>query len=293
MAYVTTDDGVRLFVEETGTGFPILFVHEFAGDHRSWEPQLRRFSRQYRCVRYAARGYPPSEVPADASAYSQQRAVADAIAVLDGLDIERAHIVGLSMGGFCTLHLGLDHPERAASLVVAGVGYGAAPEKRAGFAAECEKVAEAYAETGSRAVAEWYARGPSRVQFQNKDPRGWAEFHDRLAEHDPLGARLTMLGVQRLRPSLYELTDRFAALRLPTLVLTGDEDDGCLEPALLLKRAIPTAGLRVLERTGHTANLEEPESFNAALAGFLAAVESGSWQARDTRATAGATMLRD
>ncbi|WP_031470461.1 alpha/beta fold hydrolase [Sciscionella sediminilitoris] len=293
MAYVTTDDGVRLFVEETGTGFPILFVHEFAGDHRSWEPQLRRFSRQYRCVSYAARGYPPSGVPADASAYSQQRAVADAIAVLDGLGIERAHIVGLSMGGFCTLHLGLDHPERAASLVVAGVGYGAAPDKRAGFAAECEKVAEAYTETGARAVAEWYARGPSRVQFQNKDPRGWAEFHERLAEHDPLGARLTMLGVQRLRPSLYELTDRLAELRVPTLVLTGDEDDGCLEPALLLKRTIPTAGLRVLERTGHTANLEEPDSFNAALADFLAAVESGSWRARDPRATVGATMLRE
>src|SRR3954451_10972770 len=105
MAYVITDDGVGLHVEEAGRGFPVLFVHEFAGDHRSWEPQVRALSRRYRCITYAARGYPPSDVPEDPAAYSQARAVADAIAVLDGLGVEHAHVVGLSMGGFATLHL--------------------------------------------------------------------------------------------------------------------------------------------------------------------------------------------
>src|ERR671937_253883 len=100
---IRTDDGVSLHVEVTGSGFPILFVHEFAGDHRSWEPQVRHFSRTHRCVSYAARGYPPSDVPADPAAYSQDRAVADALAVLDGTGIERAHVVGLSMGGFTAL----------------------------------------------------------------------------------------------------------------------------------------------------------------------------------------------
>src|SRR3954463_1912407 len=136
MAYVITDDGVRRHVEEAGRGFPVLFVHEFAGDHRSWEPQVRALSRRYRCITYAARGYPPSDVPEDPAAYSQARAVADAIAVLDGLGVERAHVVGLSMGGFATLHLGLRRPERARSLVVAGCGYGAQPERREAFREE-------------------------------------------------------------------------------------------------------------------------------------------------------------
>src|SRR5215831_10121195 len=128
MPAITTDDGVMLHAEETGTGEPLLFIHEFAGDHRSWEPQVRYFSAAYRCVTYAARGYPPSGVPADPDAYSQARAVADAIAVLDGLGVERAHAIGLSMGGFTTLHLAMYHADRLRSAVVAGAGYGAEPE---------------------------------------------------------------------------------------------------------------------------------------------------------------------
>ena len=120
MPAIVTDDGVRLHAEETGQGEPLLFVHEFAGDHRSWEPQLRFFSAAYHCITYAARGYPPSDVPTDPAAYSQERAVADAIAVLDRLAIGKAHVVGLSMGGFTALHLVLGHPERVSSAVVAG-----------------------------------------------------------------------------------------------------------------------------------------------------------------------------
>src|SRR5207248_4176373 len=121
MAFATAD-GVSLYYEETGSGTPLLFSHEFAGDHRSWAPQVRELGRRYRCITYSARGYPPSDVPDAPEAYSQERAVADAVAVLDHLGIERAHVVGLSMGGFCALHLGLSRPERALSLVVAGCG---------------------------------------------------------------------------------------------------------------------------------------------------------------------------
>ncbi len=104
---------IGLHVEEAGSGTPILFIHEFGGNHASWEPQLRFFSRRHRCITYAARGYPPSDVPEDVARYSQAIAVADAVAVLDGLGIGKAHIVGLSMGGFATVHLGLTHPDRA------------------------------------------------------------------------------------------------------------------------------------------------------------------------------------
>jgi pimeloyl-ACP methyl ester carboxylesterase len=290
MPAIATDDGVTLHVEETGEGEPLLFIHEFAGDHRSWEPQVRFFSASFRCVTYAARGYPPSDVPTDPAAYSQTRAVADAVAVLDGLSIARAHVVGLSMGGFTALHLAMAHADRVSSAVVAGVGYGAEPDRADAFRAESMLTGAAFAAEGAAKVAERYALGPARVQFQNKNPRGWAEFAAALAAHSSLGSALTMRGVQAARPSLYALTDELARVRTPVLVLVGDEDEGCLEPAMMLKRTIPAAGLVVLPNTGHTANLEEPDVFNHVVDRFLAAVARGAWRPRDPRSLSASTM---
>ena len=286
---ITTDDEVGLHVEQAGEGTAILFVHEFAGDHRSWEPQVRYFSRTHRCVTYAARGYPPSDVPTDPGAYSMARAVADAIAVLDGLGIERAHVVGLSMGGFTALHLALRHPDRVVSAVVAGAGYGAHPDAQEAFRAECAATAAAFETQGSAEVAERYAVGPARVQFQNKNPRGWAEFAAALAGHSAVGSALTMRGVQSGRPSLYDLRDDLASVTTPVLVLSGDEDDGCLETDLMLKRTIPAAALTVLPQTGHTANLEEPDVFNAEVDRFLTTVNRAAWHARDPRSRSTST----
>ncbi len=293
MSAATTDDGVHLHWEETGDGSPILFIHEFAGDHRSWEPQVRALSRRHRCIVYAARGFPPSDVPSDLGAYSQERAVADAVTVLDAAGVDRAHIVGLSMGGFCALHLGLRHPERALSLVVAGTGYGAQPERQEAFRRESNLIAQAFRDEGAAKVAERYAVGPARVQFLNKDPRGWAEFARMLAEHDSTGSALTMAGVQARRPSLYDLTDDLKAMATPVLLISGDEDEGCLEPDLMLKRTIPTAALLVLPRTGHTCNLEEPDAFNRAVGDFIATVEACRWSARDPRSLATSTTGMD
>jgi pimeloyl-ACP methyl ester carboxylesterase len=125
--------------------------------------------------------------------------------------------------------------------------------------------------------------GPSRVQLQNKNPQAWAEFVQQLGEHSAEGSALTILGVQRLRPSLWDLTDDLRSITAPTLILNGDEDDACLEPGLLLKRTIPTAALQVLPRTGHAGNLEEPALFNRAVTEFLDAVEAGTWTSRDPR----------
>lgn len=281
---LTTDDGVRLFYEEAGAGAPVLFVHEFAGDHRSWEPQLRYFSRSYRCIAYNARGYPPSDVPEDWQGYSQARVRDDVRAVLDALKIQRAHIVGLSMGAFATLHFGFAYPERALSLTVAGGGTGAHPADYRGFQEDARRNAELMRREGMAGFAATYGHGPSRVQLQRKDPRGFAEFVRQLMEHSAAGSANTMQGYQGRRPSLYDLTAEMARLELPVLIMTGDEDEPCLEASLLMKRAIRRAGLAMFPRSGHPINLEEPALFNQLLETFFHQVESGRWEAREARA---------
>ena len=285
MPYAKTPDGVQLHYEESGEGQTLIFVHEFAGDHRSWEAQMRYFSRRYHCVAYSARGYTPSDIPSKGSMYSQDIARDDILAILDHLNVEKGHIVGLSMGGFATLHFGIHYSERAHSLVVAGCGYGAEPDRRTQFREETEKAAAMIESSTGDAFAEQYAQGPTRVQFQNKDPRGWADFRDQLAEHSLDGAAFTMRGVQSQRPSLFDLEADLREITVPMLVLTGDEDEPCLIPNIYLKRTVPSAALQILPNTGHTINIEEPAAFNAAVSDFLAQVEAGRWPQRDPRST--------
>ena len=290
MPHLETDDNVKLYYEEAGKGTPIIFVHEFAGDFRSWEPQMRHFSRRYRAVAYNARGYPPSDVPSDANDYSQKKACDDIRAVMDALQIEEAHIVGLSMGGFATLHFGFDYPERALSLVVGGCGYGAEPDQREKFQSETLATVDKIKTETMDVAGMAYASGPTRVQYQNKDPRGWKEFEVQLREHSTEGSANTMMGVQRLRPSLYDLKDKMQALTVPTMIINGDEDDPCLDPGLLMKRNISSSSLVVLPRSGHTINLEEPAMFNWFLDDFLHQVESGNWDLRDPRSQTGSIL---
>ena len=284
MAYATAEDGVRLYYEETGSGRTIIFVHEFAGDMRSWEPQMRHFGRSYRCISYNARGYPPSDVPPEHTSYSQARAVDDIKAVLDAACADDAHVIGLSMGGFATLHLGFRHPKRARSLCVGGCGYGAEPEQSDRFKDEAEATAKILLSGSMDAFAEAYGHGPTRVQFENKDPRGFAEFKRMLAEHSALGSANTQLGVQRARPSLYTLIDEMKKLKVPTLIITGDEDWPTLMPGILMKRNIPSSALAVMPNAGHAINLEDPDVYNRIVSDFLASVESGRWPNRDPRA---------
>jgi pimeloyl-ACP methyl ester carboxylesterase len=284
MPMLSSDDGVRLHYEEAGSGIPIVFVHEFAGDHRSWEPQLRYFSRRYRCIAYSARGYAPSDVPQDWEGYSQERVRDDVRAVLDALGIERAHIVGLSMGAFATLHFGMAYPQRALSLVLAGVGSGAHPASYKAFQDDARSNAEFIRREGMERFAATYGVGPTRIQFRNKDPRGFAEFQRHLAEHPAVGSANTMQGYQGRRPSLYDFTAEMGRLKLPTLIMAGDEDEPCLDASLMMKRAIPTSALAVLPRSGHAINLEEPALFNQFMDDFLHQVSTGRWAERDERA---------
>ena len=291
MPHFTTGDGVRLYYEETGTSTPIVFVHEFAGDCRAWEAQMRHFGRRHRCIAFNARGYPPSDVPDDVAMYSQARAVADIAETLDRLEIEKAHCVGLSMGGFAAMHFGLDYAGRALSVVIGGVGFGAEPDTADSFRAEVEAVARRWEDEGAEAFAPVYGAGPGREQLENKDPRGFAEFIEQLGQHSALGAALTLRGVQMRRPSPWDLRERLARMTVPALILHGDEDRPALPTGVFLKQTIPTSGLVVLPRTGHTANLEEPAAFNAAVQDFIDTVDAGRWTRRDKRTESAAILL--
>jgi pimeloyl-ACP methyl ester carboxylesterase len=284
MPILTTDDGVKLHYEEAGSGTPIVFVHEFAGDQRSWEPQVRYFSRRYRCITYNARGYPPSDVPAEDTMYSQARARDDLRCVLDALALQRAHIVGLSMGAMAALHFGMHYGHRALSLTVAGGGYGAHPTQVPRFRKESVENAQIIKDKGMAHFAATYGHGSTRVQYQNKDPRGFAEYVQQLSEHSPLGSANTMIGYQSRRPSLYDLTEEMKRIDVPTLIMSGDEEEPSLESNLLMKRCIPKAGLVVFPKSGHGINLEEPALFNQFVEDFFHQVESGRWTARDPRA---------
>jgi pimeloyl-ACP methyl ester carboxylesterase len=283
--------GVRLYYEEAGKGIPIVFVHEFAGDLRSWEPQVRHFSRTHRCIMFNARGYPPSDVPTK-SKYSQNIAADDIAAVMKHLGLRRAHVMGCSMGGYATLHFGFRHPRLALSLTSMGVGYGSDPDKYQQFYDDNAEMANRFDTLGTQDAVKPYQVGPGRVQLQNKDPRGFREFCEQFAEHDATGSANTLRGVQMRRPSIYKLGAELRALKVPLHMITGDEDNACLEPGIFIKRNCLSASLSVVAGSGHAVNLEEPDLYNTITRAFIAQVDAGRWRPRDPRALNKSNLLK-
>jgi pimeloyl-ACP methyl ester carboxylesterase len=280
MPYAPASDGVRLYYEEAGTGIPILFVHEFSGDLRSWEAQIQHFSRRYRCIAFNARGYPPSEVPTSASKYSHTIAVEDMVAILRHLKIKKAHIMGCSMGAQSTLHFGLTHPRMALTLTTIGAGSGATFKTRAQFLRNVEENARRYEEEGLAAVLAKVRTAANRVQLKRKNPRAFDNFCERFMEHSAQGCAYIQRGVQARRPSLLSLERQFRALAVPTHLVVGDEDPGAIEPALFIKRTCAAARLTIAPASGHLVNIEEPELLHRLTESFYALVESGQWRAR-------------
>lgn len=277
MPTLASTDGVSLFYEDNGSGDAILFIHEFAGNHRTWAGQIAALSGNYRCIAYCARGYPPSDVPEGDQNYGQDKAVSDAVAVLDSLGIEKAHIVGHSMGAYTALNVGIRHPDRCLSVAALGCGWGSHPDERETVRGLCEDIARMFREEPIADAAAKYARFPMRHTFEAKNPADFAEFEKILAGLSPEGAALTMLNLQRDRPTLWDMEAALRNFSPPLLVLVGDEDHPCLDGSLFLKRTAPTAALQIVPRTGHTITMEEPDIVNAALRDYFAAATDGSW----------------
>jgi pimeloyl-ACP methyl ester carboxylesterase len=279
MPTIAAADGTKLYYEEVGAGTPVVFVHEFAGDYRTWEPQLRYFARSHRCVTYSQRGYPPSDVPTEPARYGQDIARDDVIALMDALGIQKAHVVGHSMGAYTALHVGMRYPERCLSVVAAGCGWGSNPDpaKRDAMKAMAAEAGKMFLEKPIEVSGANYADAPMRQVYKHKDPRGWAEFARMMTEHSALGHAMTMLNLQLKRPTLWEMEAELTRFSVPLLVIVGDEDDLCLDGSVFLKRTAPPAALLVIPRSGHTVTSEDPAAFNAGLAELFAAAESGRW----------------
>jgi pimeloyl-ACP methyl ester carboxylesterase len=285
MPHIKTSDGVSLYYEETGSGAPLIFLHEFGGHYLSWEPQVRYFSRRYRCITYAARGWAPSGVPNDVAKYSQARAADDCADLMKALGIDKAHLCGLSMGATAGLEFAIRHPGKATALVIAAGGGGGAidPEAKKRFKEECEAFAQRIEKEGMPAMAELYCTSSARNTYRYKDPRGWAEFKQQFADGSATGHAMTMRGVQGSRVPFFERTEELAKIAEPMLVVIGDEDDSTHGLAVHLKKHVPRSGVLELPKCGHTMNLEEPATFNTAVQDFLHAVENDRWPAREEK----------
>jgi pimeloyl-ACP methyl ester carboxylesterase len=268
-------NGVDLHWEETGHGMPLVWVHEFAGDSRSWEPQVRYFSRRYRVITYNHRGYPPSSAPPGARDYSQELLVEDLDQLLTQLGPGPVHLGGCSMGANVSRDFAIAHPERVRSLILVGAGAGAV--NREEFVASQEALAAALEREGIAALLRNLESLPSRAPFREKDPRGFAEFLRQAGEHDARASAHLAREVLIKRRTVFELEHELKALRVPTLIVAGDRDALCVEPSLVMRDWIPHAGLVLFPACGHTPNLEEPGLFNLHVAEFLAAVEAGRW----------------
>lgn len=286
-------NSIRISYEETGEGFPMVFVHEFAGDQRSWADQVRFFNRRYRVITYNARGFPPTEVPNDPALYSQTHATDDLAGLVEELGIAPAHVVGLSMGGFATLSLGIRYPRLVRSIVVAGCGYGSAMDQRERFQQEALEVARRFETESLESFARTYTAGPTRVQLERKDPIAYRRFQEEFLNRSAKGSANTMRGLQATRPSVHEWEDGMRKMEVPTLILTGDEDEPCLEPALFMKRTIPTAALITFPNSGHLINLEEPATFNRVVLDFITEVDAGRWPRRDPRSVSSSSLMPD
>jgi pimeloyl-ACP methyl ester carboxylesterase len=271
----STTGPIDVHYEDTGSGFPLIWCHEYGGDYRSWEQQVRYFSRRYRVVTWNYRGYPPSEVPKDGSAYSVEILVEDLRALMQHLGIRQAHIGGLSLGGGVTINFGIRHPDLCASLVICGAGSGSDnPEE---FRQRSAAQADVYEREGAEAKARNFASNPARRGFAEKDPKGHAEFMRNVLDHSGVGSALMARGVQLRRKTIYQLEPELKKISAPALIVVGDQDEPCLGPALFMKKHIPHAGLVVVPMTGHTVNIEEPGLFNQLVAEFLTSVENGRY----------------
>ena len=263
-----TNDDVTLFYEVTGSGQPIVFVHEFGGDYRSWYRQVAVLSKTHRCITYSARGFLPSEVPKDRNQYGQAQSTADLLTLMDHLEIAKAHVVGTSMGSFTSLDFALNHTDRVATLTLVGNSSGPRDAKeqasyRENWVGHEMKLRQIQGGDGAVAGLEG---DPAYQSFQRDEPEGWAIYASNLRGQSADGAINVLATLHWNRISLFAIEAQLQALNIPTLLVTGEEDYYLVgETNEFLESVLPNAHRHHFEGTGHLVNIERAEKFNLVL----------------------------
>ena len=268
MAEFTTADGVKIFYEVQGEGAPIVFVHEFGGDYRSWARQVATLKSDHRCISFSARGFWPSEAPDEETSYGQSRSSSDLLALIDHLVLDAVHLVGTSMGSFTSLDVALAHPERVLTLTLVGNSSGPRDalerdQYRQNWIGEEVRLREARGPAGAVDVLR---SDPAYRSFQANDPESWATYATNL-EQQPVHSAIHILKTLHWsRVSLFDQADRLRAFDKPVLLVTGAEDYYLVaETNDFLVQTLPSCQHLHFDRTGHLANIERAAEFNAAL----------------------------
>ena len=270
-------NGLSLYYEVAGHGPPLVLAHGFACGLRMWDPQVKALARSWRVVTYDARGHGISGAPADPAAYSQPISVADLRALLEHLEIGRATVGGLSMGGNIALNFALAHPEMVTALVVADTGAGS--DDTADWVATVHAFADVLERDGLEAFADAALSNPLFVRYVAQGPAAERFIRSCLMTHRARGLAHTAREVLAKRPTIYSLAPRLRELSVPTLLIVGEHDEPCVKVHRFMADTIPGARHVLIPGVGHLTNLEAPDAFNRAVTTFLREA------ARRTRAT--------
>jgi pimeloyl-ACP methyl ester carboxylesterase len=229
----------------------VLLSHGYSATRRMWDGQHRAFN-DYKIISWSMRGHGQTESPGDASKYSADLTVADMKALLQHLGVERAVVGGLSLGGYASLDFYDAHPEMVRALVIcdSGPGYRNAEARTA------------WNQRARERAAELESRGLDALSGRSREMREAMGEH-RSAQGLAHAAR-GMLAQEGSR-----VIDALPSIRVPTLIIVGDQDQPFLAPCEYMAKKIPGARLEVIRGAGHSSNLDQPEAFNRVLLEFL------------------------
>ena len=275
MPYATASDDTRLWYETTGSGPALLMVHELGSDARQWAGQVAAFAGRFRCITPNARGYPPSGVPGEDQAYLWTRFADDIGAVRGAAGEARAVMMGWSMGAYAALQYARMRPNGVRGLVLVGIGSGSPQADTAPWRAQMTDLATTWLQDPRRA-ARMLAEAPNRQALKRLNPQAFAAWLADLEGHSPEGMARTCRNYQGRRPALQDFEGEFSALKIPTLIVCGEEDAPCLETSRWLGRILPNAQLWLEPGAGHCPNLEIPDRFNDRVGQFLADLPKSS-----------------
>ena len=261
---------VNIYYESHGSGFPLVFAYGLGGNTGMWTGQIEAFAQHYRFIVWDPRGHGRSESPLRREQYGIQLSVADLHGLLNHLDVEKAYVGGLSMGGGIAARFAVAHPERVAALLIIDSASASGLPKTAGMVAMRQKTIELAETKDMEAVADYVIETNPNLKTQaDVSPEAHLRLRRMFLELNPIGYANTI----RVLLEEDSPTGQLSTITMPALVLVG-EDDPALEAARLTHHKILGSQLVVLPQAGHLSNLDQPEAFNSSVLAFLRQVES-------------------